>query len=155
MGAKITCIALCQWVLELVERYSIAAYHARIAYATTLSGVWTTVDLWNSGGGSDTQCVNGIMYVNGYWVLGGSTLVWQHYYARIAYATSLDGTWTIVDVWSGGSDYLYCITNANGYWVVGGRHYEHLLCSTRICRKTRRRGNTRISLKEVHLNDLR
>ena len=133
MHAKITCITYANgyWVVGGV-RYSSAAYHARIAYATTLSGVWTTVDLWNGGGGSDNQCVNGIMYVNGYWVLGGSHASGSTYYARIAYATSLDGTWTIVDVWSGGSDYLYCITNANGYWVVGGRHYDGSTCYARL-----------------------
>ena len=133
MYAKITCITYANgyWVVGGV-RYSSAAYHARIAYATTLSGVWTTVDLWNGGGGSDNQCVNGIMYVNGYWVLGGSHASGSTYYARIAYATSLDGTWAIVDVWSGGSDYLYCITNANGYWVVGGRHYDGSTCYARL-----------------------
>ena len=133
MYAKITCITYANgyWVVGGV-RYSSPVYHACIAYAKTLSGVWTTVDLWNGGGGSDNQCVNGIMYVNGYWVLGGSHASGSTYYARIAYATSLDGTWAIVDVWSGGSDYLYCITNADGYWVVGGRHYDGSTCYARL-----------------------
>ena len=84
------------------------------------------------GSSSSGSGINCITYADGYWVVGGRCYDGTNYYARIAYATSLDGTWTIVDVWSGGSDYLYCITNANGYWVVGGRHYDGSTCYARL-----------------------
>lgn len=44
--------------------------------------------------------------------------------ARIAYATSLDGTWTIKDVWSGNESAVRCVAYADENWVVGGLAYD-------------------------------
>ena len=76
------------------------------------------------GTSSDIQStVNGIAYGNGYWVAVGQYYNNGQYYARIAYATSLEGPWTTKDLWYGSSingNNLKCVAYANGYWVVGG-----------------------------------
>lgn len=75
------------------------------------------LDLW----GDDENCtITCITHANGYYVVGGQYHS-DTYYARIAYATSLDGTWTIKDLWSGNDSIITCITYVNGYWVVGGK----------------------------------
>ena len=100
------------------------AYCARIAYATSLDGDWATKDLW-SANYSNTS-INCITYADGYWVVGGGIrTASSNSVARIAYATSPDGDWTIKNVWSvpSGAAFINCITYANGYWVVGGVYY--------------------------------
>lgn len=78
------------------------------------------LDLW----GDDENCtITCITHANGYYVVGGQYHS-DTYYARIAYATSLDGTWTIKDLWSGNDSIITCITYVNGYWVVGGKSYS-------------------------------
>ena len=101
---------------------------AAIAYTTSLDGTWTEIDLWTkNSSGAQRNTVKCITYANGYWVIGGVCYNnSSEYSARIAYATSLDGTWTEKDVWK---DYDYssdltCITYANGYWAVGGQCYD-------------------------------
>lgn len=75
--------------------------------------------LWNYG------TINGIAYGNGYWVAVGNYSNGYDTRGRLAYATSLDGTWTIKDLWtcenSSGCD-INCITYANGYFVIGGKY---------------------------------
>ena len=81
------------------------------------------LDLWSTTGYSTFAEISCIAYANGYWVVGGTTGNSSPYSARIAYATNLNGPWTIKDIWSGSySCYIYCITYANGYWVVGGEY---------------------------------
>ena len=114
---------------------------AQIAYTTSPDGTWTTKILWSgSAGEAYTNTINCIIYANGYWVVGG-----QYYYrssrypARIAWATSPDGTWNIVNILGGTSIHtINCITYANGYWVVGGHitssntYYARLAYATDI-----------------------
>lgn len=84
------------------------------------------------GGTSATNEINCITYANGYWVVGGryGAGINSTYYARIAYATDLNGTWTTKNIWtsSGRSNRLYNyisgIIYANGYFVVAGMHYD-------------------------------
>jgi hypothetical protein len=70
-----------------------------------------------------------IAYGNGYWVVGGVRYDAGVYYARIAYATSLDGPWTAKNLWRnststfGRYSCINCITYANGVFVVGGGQY--------------------------------
>lgn len=54
------------------------------------------LDLWSGS----SSLINCIAYGNGYWVVGGSFYDGSTYYARIAYATSLNDTWTTKDLWS-------------------------------------------------------
>ena len=97
-------------------------YYARIAYSTSLSGTWTTKDVWNRS--SRDSIINCIIYTNSYWVVGGQYYS-SRYYARIAYTTNLTGSWTTKDIWnSTSSSYINSITYANNYWVVGGRGYS-------------------------------
>ena len=82
------------------------------------------LDIWNGTTSYGSIAANCIIYANGYWVVGGRYYDGSTYYARIAYTTKLDGTWTIKDIWSGNSGTINCITYANGYWVVGGGAYD-------------------------------
>lgn len=86
------------------------------------------------GSSSSGSGINCITYADGYWVVGGRCYDGTNYYARIAYATSLDGTWTTRDLWSGtnSANTVNCIAYADGYWVVGGRHYDGSTCYARL-----------------------
>ena len=105
--------------------------YARIAYATSLDGNWTIRDLWSSLNEEyeyyDYHHISDIAYGNGYWVVSGYYAESSADYARIAYATSLSGTWTIKDLWGDGDQWdntAHCVIYANGYWVVGGKYYN-------------------------------
>ena len=106
---------------------------ARIAYATSLDGPWTTKDLWS---GKDYRTtLNDITYANGYWVAVGRGYT-SYFTAQLAYATTLTGTWTTKTMWSASSGRdasAYCVAYGNGYWVVGGRdEYSSNSCKARI-----------------------
>lgn len=78
------------------------------------------LDLWSDSGNNTITCIT---YANGYYVVCGqfaAATIGSNMAARIAYATSLDGTWTIKDLWTGNDSVANCITYGNGYWVVGG-----------------------------------
>lgn len=78
------------------------------------------LDLWSDSGNNTITCIT---YANGYYVVCGqfaAATTGSNMAARIAYATSLDGTWTIKDLWTGNDSVANCITYGNGYWVVGG-----------------------------------
>lgn len=117
---KITCVTYANGYWVVGGSYgdsSHTPYSARIAYATSLNGPWTTKDLWTSTSSSD-QRVYDIVYANGYWAAVGE----NYRSATISYCTTLTGTWTTNTLWTGSSSWAtaYCITYANGYWVVGG-----------------------------------
>jgi hypothetical protein len=102
-------------------------HRARISYATSLDGTWTSKDLWSNG--QPNQEIRCIVYADGYWVVGGSYYDYgdtYKYHARIAYATSLSGSWTQKDIWKGDYGYnsISCMTYAGGYWVVGGEYID-------------------------------
>ena len=108
-------------------------YYCAIAYSVRLNGPWTTKTLW--GGATHSSYVRGhdIVFANGYWVVVGRQLENSTYYARMAYATSLDGTWTTKDLWSATKadtfkesecNGLTSIIYANGYFVVTGEQYS-------------------------------
>jgi hypothetical protein len=106
---------------------SSSGINARIAYSTSLSGTWTGKNIWS--GKSYRSHINCIAYADGYWTVGGvhydSTS--EDHFGRMAYATSLDGPWTIQNLWGGGSndrERIRCVINADGYWVFGGRHRD-------------------------------
>lgn len=105
-----------------------SVYNAYIAYTTDINGSWTTKTIW-SGYYVTNNVIADIIYENGKWVVSGSrcpagwgTANQTHLkYTTIAYSTSLNGTWTIKNLWSS-----YTVTNLarlvyeNGYWVVNG-----------------------------------
>lgn len=66
-------------------------YYARIAYATSLTGTWTTMDLW--GGTTGDQCIYDISYDNELWVVGGTSYNpnEKRFYGRIVYAPTIGG----------------------------------------------------------------
>ena len=97
-------------------------YYAYIAYAKSLDGPWTTKELWYANGTYyDMAVINCITFENGYFVVGGRRGGGTNACARIAYATSPDGTWTIKDIWTNFHSEINSLTYANGYWVAGGR----------------------------------
>ena len=90
--------------------------------------MWTTKDLWNADYAYGVYGINCIIYADGYWVVGGQYHDGSAYCARIAYVTSLDGTWATKDLWADGDNnqvgiQVNSITYADGYWVAGGRYY--------------------------------
>lgn len=91
-------------------------------------------NIWGTGS-SYEQEITCIAYGNGYWVVGGRYRSGSMYYAAIAYATSLDGTWTTKTLW-GVSNYsnncINCITYAKGYWVVGGEYQTSSIYRSQI-----------------------
>ena len=97
-------------------------YITCIAYAASLDSVWTTKDLWSGTAIYSDSYINCITYADGYWVAGGKYQKTKaEHYARIAYATAPDGTWTTKDLWSCDSDAsTYCITHAKSHFVIGG-----------------------------------
>lgn len=125
--SAIYCVTYANGYWVVGGKYSDSDNHyARIAYTTSLDGDWTIKDIWSGKGSSATSNqINCITYANGYWVVGG-----QYYdtgsdrCARIAYATSLAGTWTMEDVWgsSANGNTIKCVTYADGYWVAGGMY---------------------------------
>lgn len=101
--------------------YGGSNWYARIAYASSPAGSWTTKDIW--GGNSTTVAIKCITYANGYWMVGGNSYGGNSgtYYAPgIAYATSLTGTFTFKSFLSSRyRSFVTCIAYANGYWVIG------------------------------------
>lgn len=102
--------------------------YASVAYSTSLTGTWSNEDLWDN---SDyTNNLNCIAYANGYFVAGGVySATSKKCYARIAYATDPNGSWTKVNVWessySGSANAaINGITYANGQWAVCGEYYK-------------------------------
>ena len=79
-------------------------------------------DVW---GGTYTAEIKCITYTNGFWVVGGKYYDGATSYARIAYTTDPNGTWTIKNLWSDSKNAscVECITYANGYWIAGGTWY--------------------------------
>lgn len=123
----INCIAYANgyWVVSGYYAESTADY-ARIAYATSPGGTWTTKDLWGDGDQWDNMAYC-VAYANGYWVVGGKYYNGTKWYGEIAYATRPNGTWTTDRLWQDSGNYdtgIYCITYADGYWVVGGEYYD-------------------------------
>lgn len=99
---------------------AVSNWYARIAYATSPTGPWTTKDLWYETGAE----IRTVKYANGYWIVGGVGYDGNGYTGRIAYATNPGGTWTCKDLWEYSDTHneanIYDITYANGYWVACG-----------------------------------
>ena len=108
--------------------------YARIAYATDLTGSWTTNNLWYA----TTSIINCITHANGYWVVGGVYYNNYKYNARIAYATDPTGAWTTKDLWSNDSheNNVTGIANCGSYWVVCARYYYDGCFDTRVAYTT-------------------
>lgn len=87
------------------------------AYDETIKEVWT-----NTQGISDGT-VEKLRYINGYYVICGSDMKSNSSEGRIAYATSPNGPWTIVNMYTKNNMYFEYITDiayGNGYYVAVG-----------------------------------
>ena len=98
---------------------------AIVRYATTPSGTWSGKTVYRVEGGGKGQGTGLIAYGNGYYVLTVTDSVDSTTYVRIAYATSLSGTWTTKDLWSlssGTTNHTTAndIKYINGNFVVSG-----------------------------------
>lgn len=124
---KLNCITFANgnWVVGGTQTYSSRVCYARIAYAKSPNGAWTEQDIWESSySGSANARISGIIYADGYWAVCGEYYKTNSQYGMsIAYSSSLDGTWTTKDIWTGNSsNEVNCIAYADGNWVVGGRY---------------------------------
>lgn len=72
------------------------------------------LDLWSSSGAYYSG-IQGIAYGNGYFVVCGVT---KDTTLRIAYATDLNGPWTIKDLATNLADQTYHLAFGNGYFAV-------------------------------------
>jgi len=121
------------WRLDYVNGYWVACgatlynENAKIAYATSLNGPWTTINVTPANGYYYDR-ITSITYANGYWVAIG--LVHQTsdndspQEIYVHYATSLNGPWSSKVLWSCvDTSATSCkIIYANGYWVVAGTY---------------------------------
>ena len=90
-----------------------------------------------SGDSNYNSAITGLVYEKGYYV---ASLVYYNsgLYTAVAYATSLDGPWTVNDLWLQGSGTTNgggkspCITYSDGYFVVGGVYYDNSYYNGRI-----------------------
>ena len=110
------------------QYYDGSQYYARVMYATSLTGTWSTVDLWSSG----TQyCgVTDITYADGTWaVVGHYQVDSNNRGAKIAYSESLDGEWTTV-VPNATAKFSVSkpisIAYSCGLWAIGGQNDSSL-----------------------------
>lgn len=109
-------------------------YYARICYKTSITAGWTTKDLWSGDNNDNYLC--DLIYNDGYYIAVG-----QYAYkadgnqgytnqARVAYATTINGTYTFNTLWSSANynyaDQIpYSIAYGNGYYVVCGTSYNY------------------------------
>ena len=110
-----------QWVV-CGSHYDGGNICARIAYATTPSGTWTTKDIWSS-----TSAYIGmykVAYGNGYWVVCGNSNTSGTVDVAIGYTTALGGTWTEKSICYNNTN-EFCLAYINGYWIVGGRYSNY------------------------------
>lgn len=107
------------------EYRSGANYYARIAYAATPSGTWTTKDIFTGTSSSRFQ-IKSVAYAEGCWVVAGQYYDGSKYHARVMYATSLTGTWSTVDLWGDANQYNDAtdVVYGDGVWAVVGSYYK-------------------------------
>lgn len=96
---------------------------AGIAYATTLGGSWTTVNL------PPVYAYISVVYGNGYWVIGG-------YSGSMLYATNPAGIWnSALSPFETVSGRIIDITYGNGYYVAIGKNlstYNNIATTTDV-----------------------
>jgi uncharacterized CHY-type Zn-finger protein len=95
-----------------------------IAYSATPGGQWTQNALW-SGSNANTE-IKCVTYADGYYVVGGEYYESNYYYARIAYASKLNGTWTKADLWrsyNNSDTRINSIICEDGKWLAAGARY--------------------------------
>lgn len=136
---RATCVTYANgyFVVGGVYASKTTSYNARISYATSPDGTWTTKNLWHGSDNSADPRIHSIAHGGGYWVVSGMYNDGTEYHARIVYTTDLAGTWTTLDLWSGsygnGNGPAKCITYGDGYWVVGGQqHYIGIICNAHL-----------------------
>lgn len=105
-------------------------YHGRIAYSTSISGPWTTVNVWKclgsySSSRADQNAIYDIAYGNGYYVAVGARSDQSDYtQSCVAYSANLSTGWIIYET----SDNINDARNPrdtriiydNGMFIIGG-----------------------------------
>lgn len=100
-----------------------------VAWSDDLEGTWTTKVLWSTTSGTTEDYKTNISYINGMYIAMGRyyNSEMQKYTARIAYSPTLDGSWSIVDLWEGdmwltqASDICYDGTK----YIITGTYINH------------------------------
>lgn len=82
---------------------------------------------WKNGSAPPLTSLIKMVYANGYWVALGNYLNGSTYYARLCYKTSITGSWTAKDLWSGerennAHNVLNDLIYRNGYFIVIGQY---------------------------------
>lgn len=106
--------------------YTNSNFQGAIAYATSLSGPWTTVAISDFGTSSTVSVVNDIIYGDGYYVAVGGYITSSGYTQTVISATTnLDTGWfaSTTSYSSSNSYYGHMWMSAiyvNGYYIVAG-----------------------------------
>lgn len=94
---------------------------AGFCYSTSLDGPWTTVTTWKYNSSSSINRIYKIIYANGYYVAVGSGNGAVNPAGLIAYSTSLDGPWTLVNNINGqNSFYITDVIYVNDTYIAVG-----------------------------------
>lgn len=100
--------------IKYINGYYILTHGRYIHYATTPGGPWTLKEVGNSS--YNSTVFKDIIYADGYYVACGR---WGSSYNKvIAYATTIDGTWTCTYDGFGTRGSLVAIAHGNGYYVA-------------------------------------
>ena len=111
------------WIDVGYDRNRGASY---VAYRTTLGGTRTVVEIFTGYTSQNYHSIKSIIYHDGYYIITGhrsesnSSKI-----AIMAYATTLDGPWTVVDLWSLPSSYgsAYGIATDGDYIAICGDQF--------------------------------
>lgn len=101
------------------QQVSSSQYSGVLAYSTSLEGPWTTVTVFSPVYYNGN--LNSIMYDGTYYIAGGARYYNGTYYAIIAYSTSLTGSWTIKNIYSGAKGAsISHVDYINGQYILSG-----------------------------------
>lgn len=113
-GLSVDCITYANGYWVVGGTYLDGESAVALAYTLDIDGEWSFTPF------SITRvtAVTSVAYGGGYWVATLQIQSGSAYTTSVAYATSLDGTWSRKSI---SSLLSTCIAYANGNWVIGGR----------------------------------
>lgn len=94
---------------------------ARVAYSSNAAPTsFTEKLLWSPLSSAAYTAAHSITYANGYWVAVGDygSGLGSSSKRRLAYATSPNGTWTVIEPWTTGEYFPRQIMYEDGTWVI-------------------------------------
>ena len=109
------------WVVA-GQYYNGSRYYARVMYADSPAGTWSTVDLWN--GPNQYNVATAAAYGDGVWAVAGNYHDGTNSGAKVAYTSSPGGGWstnTPVSAKAFSASIPISIAYSCGLWAIGGQ----------------------------------